>query len=544
MEASTAQTTLSSEQSDLRSFESLLRRQLPVILLVAVLTAAGTLLVSLTREDKYRATARILYLDPATGPSLSADSAERAVATFVRLATTEEVLQRVAEERNVTTEVLRKQITVDGSADANIISIESVADTAGAAAGVANATATSLVNWRTEQRQRQVRARVEFLRQQLATLAGKSAPSEVAAAADLRTQLAQALAELNVPSPELTIVSPAQTPSEPFTPKPIRDGFIGLLAGLVLGVFLAAVRDRLDRRLRSVEHIEQQYPYPLLGIVPHVPGSDLKSKVIDADPHSVLADAYRTIRTNLMLVTLRNEAESQRGDVWVVSSAVSGEGKSAAVANLSRALAASGLEVLAISGDLHKPVLHRYFGVAVDRWAGVPDVLVGTTTLEQTARPVYRGSGVTAKRGSVSLLGNEATFADPGVLFQSPAMGRLLEEARNTYDVVLIDTSPVLVTGEASLLARLADGMIMIARLDHVTRHQARRTARALATVGIRPMGVIVTGYRESEAYYGYGYRPAADTNGRVDDAMDVDPPARAPTGTGGPPPRRATLGE
>ena len=57
-------------------------------------------------------------------------------------------------------------------------------------------------------------------------------------------------------------------------------------------------------------------------------------------------------------------------------------------------------------------------------------------------------------------------------------------------------------------------------------------------------MGVIVTGYRESEAYYGYGYRPAADTNGRVDDALDVDPPARAPAGTGGPPPRRATLGE
>jgi len=365
----------------------------------------------------------------------------------------------------------------------------------------------------------------------------------VAAAADLRTQLAQALAELNVPSPELTIVSPAQVPTEPFTPKPVRDGFIGLLAGLVLGVFLAAVRDRLDRRLRSVEHIEQQYPYPLLGIVPHVPGSDLKTKVIDADPHSVLADAYRTIRTNLMLVTLRNEKEeNQRGDVWVISSAVSGEGKSAAVANLSRALAASGLDVLAISGDLHKPVLHRYFGVAVERWAGLPDVLVGATTLEQTARPVYRGSGVAAKRGSVSLLGNEATFADPGVLYQSPAMGRLLEEARHTYDVILIDTSPVLVTGEASLLARLADGMIMIARLDHVTRHQARRTARALATVGVRPMGVIVTGYRESEAYYGYGYRPVADTNGRVDDGLD--PPARPPTGSAASPPRRATLGE
>jgi succinoglycan biosynthesis transport protein ExoP len=545
MEAGTSHTTLSSEQSDLRSFESLLRRQLPVILLVAVLTAAGTLLVSLTREEKYQATSRILYLDPGTGPSLSADSAERAVATFVRLATTEEVLRRVAEEQNASTEVLRKQITVDGSSDANIISIKAVADTAAGAAGIANATATSLVNWRTEQRQRQVRARIEFLRQQLATLAGKTAPSEVAAAADLRTQLAQALAELNVPSPELTIVSPAQVPTEPFTPKPVRDGFIGLLAGLVLGVFLAAVRDRLDRRLRSVEHIEEQYPYPLLGIVPHVPGSDLKTKVIDADPHSVLADAYRTIRTNLMLVTQRNEKqENQRGDVWVISSAVSGEGKSAAVANLSRALAASGLDVLAISGDLHKPVLHRYFGVAVGRWAGLPDVLVGATTLEQTARPVYRSSGVAAKQGSVSLLGNEATFADPGVLYQSPAMGRLLEEARDIYDVILIDTSPVLVTGEASLLARLADGMIMIARLDHVTRHQGRRTARALATVGVRPMGVIVTGYRESEAYYGYGYRPAADTNGRVDDGLDVEPPARAPTGSAGHPPRRVTLGE
>ena len=327
MEAGTAHTTLSSEQSDLRSFESLLRRQLPVILLVALLTAAGTLLVSLTREDKYRATARMLYLDPTSGPSISADSAERAVATFVRLATARSTSSasrrsgtsppRCCGSRSRSTVREREHHLDPGHSG----------DGGRRRRGGERRRHRAAWNWRTEQRQRQVRARVEFLRGSLATLAGKTAPSEVAAAAALRTQLAQALAELNVPSPELTIVSPAQTPTEPFTPKPIRDGIIGLFAGLVLGVFLAAIRDRLDRRLRSVEHIEQQYPYPLLGIVPHVPGSDLKSKVIDADPHSVLADAYRTIRTNLMLVTLRNEAESQRGDVWVVSSAVSGEGK-------------------------------------------------------------------------------------------------------------------------------------------------------------------------------------------------------------------------
>ena len=390
-----------------------------------------------------------------------------------------------------------------GDPNANIISISATANTATAAALTANDVTTALVRWRAAQRSRQQKARVSFLQQQLATLAGKTDPSDVAAASDLRTQLAQALADLRVPSPELTVVSAAHPPGAPFTPRPLRDGIIGLLAGLVIGVFAGAIRDRLDRRLHTLEEVEAHYPYPVLGVVPHVAG-DARNQALDLDPRSPLADAYRTIRTNLALVTLPDGPRLQRRDVWVISSAVPAEGKSAAVANLSRALATSGLSVLAISADLHKPVLHQYFG-APARSVGLADVLVGDYSLDMAVRIVYRPDGAVSSRGRVSLLGNEATFVDPAVLYQSPAMGRLIERARELFDVVLIDTSPVLVTSEAPLLSRLADGLIMVARLGHLTRHQAARAARALTTVGVAPVGLLVTGYRDTEGYYGYG---------------------------------------
>jgi len=499
-------------QGDLRGFVSLIRRQLPLILVVALATGAVTLAVSLTRTERYRATADVLYVDPQSGPSITTDDAERAVATFVELATTEEVLGPVATERGLSTTRLRRDLSVRGDRNANIISFTAIAGTATASAGIANDVAQSLVRWRDGQRERQVGARIEFLRQQLTSLAGRTAPSDVAAAADIRTQLAQALAELAVPSAELTIVSLARVPRAAYTPQPIRDGIIGLLAGTVLGVFFAAIRDRLDRRLRTVEEVEAHYPYPLLGVVPQVSGSAALKHVSDADTHSPLADAYRTVRTNLMLVTLHDRRASARGDVWVVSSAVSAEGKSAAVANLARALAASGSRVLAISADLHQPSLHKYFGVSVAGWQGLTDVLLGDVSLDAAARVVHQPRKVAPQHGHVALLGNEATFTDPVVLYQSPAMGSLIERARELYDAILIDTSPVLATGEASLLSRLADGVIMVARLDHLTKHQATRAARSLATVGVTPLGVLATGYRDAASYaYGYSHRPSDD---------------------------------
>ena len=504
------------EQNDLRSFGSLLRRQSVTIILCGVVTAAATLGVSLMQAEQYRATARVLYTDPGTAGSIGAGDPARAIDTFTRLATTDDILKPVAKSLSFTTvDELRADVTITGAANANLLDVSAVSLTANGSAALANAVAASLIRWRRENRAEQFQARITFLKQQLNALAGTSSPSQVAAASDLRTQLTEAQAQLSVPNPELTLVSPAATPSAPFSPKPVRNAFIGLIAGLLLGFAVGALRDRLDRKLHGTDDIEQIYPWPLLGVVPAIPGQGREVALADFGSMSNLADSYRNIRTNLSLLTRTGDGPS----VWAISSAMPAEGKSAASANLAGALASTGLRVLAISADLHSPGLHLYFGVTDRSASGLVEVLRGDATLEQAANGFPVVGGRLGNDGRIDVIANWRVFSDPALLFQSAAMADLLASARKQYDAIVIDAPPLLYAAEASLLARLADGLILVARLELLTRHQAERAKRVLETMQLGPVGVIATGMTTTEAGYGAGYeyrqRPKEDATPR-----------------------------
>ncbi|HUQ23257.1 MAG TPA: P-loop NTPase [Gaiellaceae bacterium] len=490
-------------QSDLRGFVTLVRRQAVLIGVVAVLTAALSLGLSLLQADKYRSTARVLYTDPgAASGAIGGGDPARAVDTFVRLATTDDVLEPVAPAAGIaTTDEVRKRVEVTATANANLLNVSAVASSPTGAANLANAVASALISWRNDNREQQFSARIASLAQQLAALAGKTSPSETAAASDLRTQLAEARAQLEAPDPELTLVNQAAAPSRPFSPRPTRNAIIGLIAGLFLGLGLAALRERFDRRLHGLDEIEQAYPWPLLGMVPAVSGNGRRNtNLVDFTRISALADAYRNIRTNLGLLSL----DLADRKVWAISSAMPGEGKSAATANLANAFASAGLRVLALSADLHRPALHEYYGLNGKVRAGLIEVLAGEVKVADAARPVD-APGVTTRKGRVDLLANDRIFTDPAVLLQSSAMVDLLASARLAYDAIVIDCPPLLHTAEASLLDRLTDGLILVARLDHITHHEALRATRILETMQIKPVGVIVAGVKGDANAYGYG---------------------------------------
>lgn len=507
------------EQNDLRSFGSLLRRQGVTIVLCGVVTAATTLGVSLLQAEQFQASARILYTDPGTtAGSIGAGDPARAIDTFTRLATTEDILQPVAKSLGfATADEVRADVTITGASNANLLDVSAIAGTAKGSAALANAVATSLIRWRSVNRDEQFKARITFLKQQLNALAGTTSPSQVAAASDLRTQLTEAEAQLSVPNPELTLVSPAAAPAAPFSPRPVRNALIGLIAGLLLGFAVGALRDRLDRKLHGTDDIEQVYPWPLLGVVPAVAGQGREAALADFGGMSNLADAYRNIRTNLSLLTRAGDGPR----VWAISSAMPAEGKSATTANLAGALASTGLRVLAISADLHSPGLHEYFGI-VDRSApGLVEVLRGDETPEQAVNGFPVLGGRLGNGGRIDVIANARVFSDPAILFQSAAMGDLLASARKRYDAIVIDAPPLLYTAEASLLARLADGLILVARLELLTRHQAERAKRVLETMQLAPVGVIATGMTTTDAGYGAGYeyrqRPKEEASPRAE---------------------------
>ena len=188
--------------------------------------------------------------------------------------------------------------------------------------------------------------------------------------------------------------------------------------------------------------------------------------------------------------------------VVAVTSANSGEGKTTVVANLAMAMATSGKRVLAISADLRKPTLYGYFPDAAR--AGLLDVLSGHRNLDEATGWVNL-NGSSAAGGRLGVLATDARFRDPARLFESTDISRVLNDARRDYDVILIDSPPLLQTPEASIIAGLADASLLVGRAGKLTRDDARRALERLETAHAKTLGVIVSDAREKRAPYGYG---------------------------------------
>jgi Mrp family chromosome partitioning ATPase/capsular polysaccharide biosynthesis protein len=574
------------EGSDLRAFLALFRRHAVLIGVVAILTGAVTYAVTRQETPTYSSTATLLYTEPAN----EATDPARAVSTFVGVASSSAVLARVAQKHRMRVADLRAALSVTGDPNSDLITVSADSGSAIGAASLANDVARRMIAYTTAGERTALLAQIASLQHQLGTFAGRTDPSSQAAASDLRLQLAQTRAELSSASSSLSMLSPASVPSAPSSPHPTRDTGIALLAGLVLALMLAAVRDRLDRRMREIEDIEAVYHAPTLGVVPFARGRRKTSRsvqVADFSGRGPLADAYRTIRTNLTLMQMHDDGPS----VIVISSATAEEGKSAVTANLARALSVTGRRVLAVSADLHNPALHEYFPSSYDRsdlaytdddplrgrtvddptlneyfeagygwkdtgsdgkresrkprkagslegrWAGrsrarglVP-VLAGDIGLDQAVQVIPLSAEEGERGGSLHLLADELVFFDPAALLSSDSMSLFLKQASEEYDAIVLDTPPLLANADATVLAQSADIVVLVARIDHLTRNQARRAFRVLASMRLSPSGIIITGEIE-EKVYGYGY--GSEQPVEYDRGVAGDPPQRrASTSTG-----------
>jgi Mrp family chromosome partitioning ATPase/capsular polysaccharide biosynthesis protein len=556
-----------------------------LIAVVTILTGVVTYVVTKQETATYTGTATLLYNEPANAATIT-DPA-RAVSTLVGVSTSNAVLSGVARRHGLTPAQLATMLSVTGDPNANLITISVDSASPISAAVLAQGVARALINYTTTGAKESIRAQIASLKSQLHNFAGRTDPSSQAAASDLRLQLAQARAQLSSAPSTLSVLSPATVPSTPSSPHPLRDAGIALFAGLVLALLLAAARDRLDHRMREIEEVEAVYQAPTLGVVPFTNGGKRTSRAVqvaDFSGAAPLADAYRTIRTNLTLMQVHDGPS-----VIVVTSATAEEGKSAVTANLAQALSVTGRRVLAISADLHNPALHKYFpgryqesglfdhvnddplaGRTVDdptlnayfatgygaddavgdpkrdsrkrrktsglgeRWAGparpkgLVSVLAGEIGLDNAVNAIPLSAQERERGGSLHLLADDRTFFDPGALLSSDSMRNLLEQASQKYDAILIDTPPLLANADATVVAQSADLIVIVARLDQLTRNQARRAFRTMASMKLSPSGIIVTGDVEGSGTYGtYGYGYRADRSFKYNRGLAEDAPQR-----------------
>jgi Mrp family chromosome partitioning ATPase/capsular polysaccharide biosynthesis protein len=524
------------EHSDIRDFLTLLRRHIVLIVVVTLVTGVATYVVTSRQASRYAGRATLLY----TASSSTEDPA-RALDTLVGVSSSSAVLGPVARKLGTPVSALASSLSISGDPNADLISIGATSDSSTGTSRIANAVAKQLILYSAAGQKNVLRAQIASLQKQLGDFAGRADPSSLAAATDLRTQLAQARAELAVATAPLSVLSPAATPKSPVSPRPKRDAIIALFAGLVLAVLLSVLRDRLDRRIRNVEELERIYRAPTLGLVPFPKSRrrlDRSKTLANFSGSGALADAYRTIRTNVSLLRV----DEQEKGIIVVTSATAEEGKTTITANLAHALSVAGRHVLVVSADLHNPTLYEFFPTEglgnkasatsahlgrrekrPTHWprsrssAGLVQVLAGEVALGDAVRVVPLSNPEQARGGSLHVLADSSTFFDPSVLLSSAAMQEFLSEAGEEYDFIVFDTPPVLANADATLLGQAADVLILVGRLDHVTKNQARRTVQMMSSARLVPSGVIVTGDIEQsiDGYgYGYGYRSDPSVNG------------------------------
>lgn len=288
---------------------------------------------------------------------------------------------------------------------------------------------------------------------------------------------------------------------------------IGAALGLLTGLALALVLDRLDSRLRSRKEIHDALGMPIIAEVPR-PSRAQRGRgpiAVMQDPLSAYADGYRAARTALVHTatqqvpgeyTARRSAGARRADpsaaqLVLVTSAHASEGKTTSVANLAASFAETGQRVLVLDADLRSPDTHNLFDVP--QGAGISDYLSdpGVTDLEALVRPTSVPGVRIVTAGT--RLSNPASLAS--------RLGTLLTEARGMADVVLVDTAPLLEASDVFDVLPMVDTVLLVVRSGRLTEPAGNRVAELLGRFRVPVSGVIIVGVaRKRSDAYGYGY--------------------------------------
>ena len=292
-----------------------------------------------------------------------------------------------------------------------------------------------------------------------------------------------------------TIVTPATVPLEKTTPRTSLNLAVGLLAGLLLGFGQAVLRNTLDRSIRTEDDVARATDHSVIAKIPFDPDAAEHPLVMFTDPHSFRAEAYRKLRTNLRFLDVANGSESNS---FVVTSSVAGEGKSTTSINLASTLAEGGESVLLIDADLRRSTVAKYLNI--EGSVGLTTVLIGRAGLEDVVQPIgNRGLNVVAA-GEIP--------PNPAELLASDAMKRLLAEATQRYDTVLLDAAPLLPVTDAAILSTLTGGALIVAGSGVVTVPELEDSIATLDQVNGTTLGVVLNKAKvgNSDGYY-YQYR-------------------------------------
>ncbi|CAN5774976.1 hypothetical protein BH18ACT13_BH18ACT13_03870 [soil metagenome] len=527
-------------RDSLQEFLGLLGRRKVVLLLAAVLTPLGALAYSVLQDPLYEGSAAVLATSGGVGSSLSeipgstaSDEPERFAATQVILARLPRVAERVIEVAPLfeDSETFLGRSSVTAQEDADILRFNVSDGEPDEAERLATMYAQAFTRYRNDLDLQSIRSTRVVITSRLAALAA-AGRGDSALYAELRRAVRELDAAEAVRGSAAVLVQPAVSAVQ-VQPRMKRNLVLGLMVGLVVGIGLAFLIERLDTRIRSPEAAEAILGLSVLGELSPPPDLPERAKTrvsMVEFPYGSYAEGVRKLRSNVEFANLDVGAR-----VLMVTSSVGAEGKTTVSSDLAVALARSGRSVVLCDLDPRAPSVHRAFALGDRR--GLVEVAFGVHTLEEALVPIQWvvsdrvPTPMARVEAAPAVLGEESGYDEargtsrassgsrghlnvlplgrrlppsPAEFVGSSTVQHIIAELAASHDIVILDTPPVLPVSDSFTISEYADAALFVCGLGKSTRPDLVRARKLIAAFPTRVLGFVMTGVAAEDGYGPY----------------------------------------
>jgi capsular exopolysaccharide synthesis family protein len=497
-----------SRRNDLERVLAIVRRHAGLIALCFVVTAAAAFAFSELQTKEYSASASLLFRNPGfaedlfgTTPTATNPQPQREAATNEKLVGLHVVAEKTARQLSgLTADEIASMVSVESEGDAELVSVTATSTDAAQARRVANTFARQFISFRADSDKAKLEQAKNLAEREYKRLSQSEKNSARGQALSRGAEKLGILASLQTGNAEL--VQPAQLPTSPSSPKPKRNTVLGAILGLLLGIGLAFLFERLNRRLRDPEEAQEAFELPVLGTIP-------ESKAIMAANQGATApelpfmenEAFRMLRASLQYFNVDRQIRSV-----LITSYGAGVGKSTIAWNLAR-VASTSARVVLLETDLRNSTIAQQHGLAMG--PGLAEVLTHQVDLDeaiQSKAVAMRSNGSEGSTPALDVIVAGSHPPNPAELTESEALREVLGRLKERYDLVVIDTAPIGVVADAFPLMREVDGVIAVCRMGLTMRDHAVHLTEQLRRMDAPSLGIVANGIKVKRGRYGYGY--------------------------------------